>query len=154
MSLSGRYIHDVITNYVTGCVMWTIHRDHCKLSLTHRSPTPVVTTFFGQRTFCCSYVAYIVSYCVMAVSKSNLGLCSSLNCISLVISTVTLLLLLTGFVRFEFKLNYQDAKLAAVERLCMARTQDVSLEDDIADIQGKTEEWSVFWLRSLLWNSL
>ena len=154
MSLSGRYIHDVITNYVTRCVMWTIYRDHCKLSLTHRSPTPVVTTFLGQRTFCCSYVAYIVSYFVMAVSKSNLGLCSSLNFISFVISTVTLLLLLAGFVRYEFKLNDQDVKLAAVERLCMARTQDVSPEDDKPDIQGKTEELRVLWLRSLLWNSL
>jgi len=86
----------------------------------------------------------------MAVSKSNLGLCSSLNFISFVISTVTLLLLLAGFVRYEFKLNDQDVKLAAVERLCMARTQDVSPEDDKPDIQGKTEELRVLWLRSLL----
>ena len=79
----------------------------------------------------------------MAVSKSNLGLCSSLSFVSLVISTVTLLLLLAGFVRIELKLNDQDAKLAAVKRLCRTRTQDVS-RDDIADIKGKTDCLSAF----------
>ena len=80
----------------------------------------------------------------MAVSKSNLGLCSSLNFISLAISIVTLLLLLAGFVRIEYKLNIQDAKLAAVEQLCKARTQDVSQEDDIADVKGKADYLCVF----------
>ena len=78
----------------------------------------------------------------MAVSKSNLGLCTSLNFVSLVISTVTLLLLLTGFLRIEIKLNDQDAKLAAVERLCIARKGDAS-RDDIADVKGKRDDFSV-----------
>ena len=56
--------------------------------------------------------------------------------------------------RIEFKLNERDAKLAAVERLCAARTQDVSPEDDIADVKGKTEDLCVFWLRSLYQKSL
>jgi len=93
----------------------------------------------------------------MAVSKFNLGLCSSLNFVSLVISSLTLLLLLAGFVRIEFKLNDRDAKLAAVERLCAVRTQDVSPEDDtddMAGVKGKAEDSCVFWLRSLLQNSL
>ena len=74
----------------------------------------------------------------MAVFKSNLGLCSSLNFVSLAISAVTLLLLLAGFVRIELKLNDQDAELAAVRRQCTARTQDVP-QDDTADIKGKTD---------------
>ena len=79
----------------------------------------------------------------MTVSKSNLGLCNSLSFVSLVISAVTLLLLLAGFVRIELKLNDEDAKLAAVKRLCTARTQDVS-RDDIADIKGKTGNLCAF----------
>lgn len=82
----------------------------------------------------------------MALSKSNLGLGNSLNFFSLVISTVTLLLLLAGFVRIEFKLNDQDAKLAADERLCTAQT-NVS-QDDVADVKGKTNDLCVFWLLS------
>ena len=78
----------------------------------------------------------------MTVSKSNLGLCNSLSFVSLVISAVTLLLLLAGFVRIELKLNDEDAKLAAVKRLCTARTQDVSR--DIADIKGKTDNLCAF----------
>lgn len=88
----------------------------------------------------------------MALSKSNLGLCSSLNFVSLVVSAVTLLLLLAGFLRIEVKLNDQDAKLAAVERLCIARTQDVS-QDGKADVKGKRDDLRVF-RRSLIQNTL
>ena len=88
----------------------------------------------------------------MALSKSNLGLGNAMIFLSLVISIVTLLLLLAGFVRIEFKLNDQGAKLAAVERLCTAQT-DVS-QDDAADVKGKTDDMSVFWLRSLLQKSI
>lgn len=72
----------------------------------------------------------------MQVSKSNLGLCSSLNFVSLIISAVTLSMLLAGFLRIEMKLNYQDAKLAAVERLCTERAQDMSLADT-TKVKGK-----------------
>ncbi|KAL9965967.1 hypothetical protein ACROYT_G029841 [Oculina patagonica] len=36
------------------------------------------------------------------------------------------------------KLNYQDAKLAAVERLCTERAQDMS-QEDTADVKGKSD---------------
>lgn len=80
----------------------------------------------------------------MAVSKSNLGLCNSLNFVSLATSTVTLLLLLAGFLRIEFKLNDQEANLAAVKRLCTAQTQDVSQQDDMVVVKGKTDDLCVF----------
>ena len=79
----------------------------------------------------------------MAVSKSNLGLCNSLNFVSLVTSTFTLLLLLAGFLRIEFKLNDQDANLASVKRLCTAQTQDVS-QDDMVAMKGKIDDLCVF----------
>lgn len=79
----------------------------------------------------------------MAIFKSNLDLCNSLNFVSLVTSTVTLLLLLAGFLRIEFKLNDQEANLAAVKRLCTAQTQDVS-QDDMAVVKGKTDDLCVF----------
>lgn len=135
----------------------TIYRDHCKLSLTHHSVLPVITNVSRTKNVCIVLTGVLSTNlvrCKMAVSKSNPGLCSSLNFVSLVISTVTLLLLLAGFVRIEFKLNDQDAKLAAVERLCTARTQDVSQEDGIADVKGKTDDLCVVWLCSLLKNSL
>ena len=89
----------------------------------------------------------------MAIFKSNLDLCNSLNFVSLVTSTVTLLLLLAGFLRIEFKLNDQKANLAAVKRLCTAQTQDVS-QDDMAVVKGKTDDLCVFWPRCLYQNSL
>lgn len=89
----------------------------------------------------------------MAIFKSNLDLCNSLNFVSLVTSTVTLLLLLAGFLRIEFKLNDQEANLAAVKRLCTAQTQDVS-QDDMAVVKGKTDDLCVFWPRCLYQNSL
>ena len=114
-----------------------MYRDHCKVSLTHRSLTPVITNFSWTKIVC---IACFASYLVrsnMALSKSNLGLGNSLNFVSLVISTVTLLLLLAGFVRIEFKLNDIDAELVAVKRLCMVQT-DMS-QDDVADVKGKTD---------------
>lgn len=117
---------------------------HCRL---------LSRAFIGQRTFVLFRLAYYrLVCCIMALSKSNLGLCSSLNFVSLVISAVTLLLLLAGFLRIEVKLNDQDANLAAVERLCIARTQDVS-QDGKADVKGKRDDLRVF-RRSLIQNTL
>ena len=90
-----------------------------------------------ERLYCLTGVLSVVR-CNMALTKSNLGLGNSMNFFSLVISIVTLLLLLAGFVRIEFKLNDQDVKLAAVERLCRAQT-DVS-QDDAAGVEGKTDD--------------
>lgn len=106
------------------------------ISVTHCSLTSVITNFSRTKNVCTVSTGVLTSN--MAVSKSNMGLCSSLNFVSLVISTVTLLLLLAGFVRIELKLNDQDAELVAVKRHCTARTQDVS-QDGIADVKGKTD---------------
>ena len=92
-----------------------------------------------QRTFVLLRQARCVVLCVLTMqsaSKSNLGLCSSLNFVSLVVSAVTLSLLLVGFVRIEIKLNDQDANLAVVERLCSARSHDV-LQEGPTDVKGK-----------------
>ena len=87
----------------------------------------------------------------MQISKSSLSSCSSLNFISLFISAVTLSLLLVGFLRIETKLNYQEAKLAAVERLCTGRAPDISREGT-AIVKGKKVDLTVFWQRNLLEN--
>lgn len=78
----------------------------------------------------------------MVLSKPNLGLCSSLNFVSLVISALTLSLLFAGFLRIEVKLNDQEARLATVEGLCTARTartQD-ELQEHTADVKGERDE--------------
>lgn len=49
-------------------------------------------------------------------------------------SAVTLLLVFAGLLRIEIKLNDQEAKLAAVERLCTERATGMSPE-----FKGKTE---------------
>lgn len=87
----------------------------------------------------CVITASVLSsrvFFTMQISKSNLGLCCSFNSVSLIIHAVTLSLLLAGCLRIEMKLNYQDAKLAAVERICTERTQDMS-QEDTTDVKGK-----------------
>jgi len=61
-------------------------------------------------------------------SKLKLGLSNSVNVVSLIFLAVTLLLVFAGFVRIEIKLNEQETKLAAVERICIERTPKLSPE--------------------------
>lgn len=65
-------------------------------------------------------------------SKLKIGLSNSINVISLTVSAVTLILVFAGFLRIEIKMNDQEDKLAAVERLYAERTQDLS-----TDLKGK-----------------
>ena len=75
-------------------------------------------------------------------SKLKLGLSNTINVISLNVSTVTLILVFAGFLRIEMKLNDQEDKMAAVERLCAERTQDLS-----ADLKGKKNGFSTLLAR-------
>ena len=70
-------------------------------------------------------------------SKLKLGLSNSINVISLIVSTVTLILVFAGFLRIEIKLNDQEDKMAAVERLCAERTRNLP-----ADLKGKKTGFS------------
>lgn len=65
-------------------------------------------------------------------SKLKLGLSNPINVVSLIVSAITLILVFAGFLRFEMKLNDQEDKMAAVERLCAERTRDLT-----ADLKGK-----------------
>ena len=51
----------------------------------------------------------------------------------------------------EMKLNYQEAKLAAVERLCTGRPPDISREGT-AIVKGKKVDLTVFWQCNFLEN--
>lgn len=73
-------------------------------------------------------------------SKLKLGLSNSMNVVSLIILSVTLLLGFAGFVRIEIKLNEQETKLAAVERICIERTPKLSPE-----LKGKKVIFGFLW---------
>ena len=75
-------------------------------------------------------------------SKLKLGLSNSINVISLIVSAITLILVFAGFLRIEIKLNDQEDKMAAVERLCAERTRDLP-----ADLKGKKNGFSALLAR-------
>lgn len=70
-------------------------------------------------------------------SKLKLGLSNSINVISLTVSAVTLILVFAGFLRIEIKMNDQEDKMTAVERLCAERTRDFCV-----DLKGKKNGFS------------
>ena len=99
-----------------------------KLQITQRMIflTTIDSLCFGRPRF-------VVWRILTMFSNVKLGISNSINVISLIISFITVLFVLAGFLRIEIKLNDQDAKMAVIQRLCA----DERIQKPSAEFEGK-----------------